>query len=364
MAFFRNLSMFLALFFTWVFIFIIPVTSQPQPQPQACKSYKFLNTTNFLACKDLLVLDSSLYWTYRSSSNSVDVAFKKNNADRKSWIAWAVNPTSAGMVGSQAFVAFQKSDGTMTAYTSPVTSYGTTLEERSPVSDDDSPLSHALSGPNLKSFGHIDFLTGKVSDHDASLQKSKILIRKVHGILNGIGWGIMMPTGAMMGRYLKAFEATGSTWFHLHRACQILAYIIGTAGFSLGIFLSNPSLSSLSPSGFVHASIGIAVFVSIFLGRQTSQARTFWNIFHYVIGYGVIVLSIINMFRGFSVSNTGRSWRNAYFCVIVSLGCVALTLEVITWFLACKRRNKKTMEEILLRTTLHPKRSYEPYITS
>ncbi|KAI9115787.1 hypothetical protein K1719_013456 [Acacia pycnantha] len=90
----------------------------------------------------------------------------------------------------------------MTAYTSPVTSYGTTLEERSlnfevygvsasfedgtmilyasfklpgnsklvnhvwqegPVSDDDSPLSHALSGPNLKSFGHIDFLTGKVS---------------------------------------------------------------------------------------------------------------------------------------------------------------------------------------------------------
>ncbi|KAI9115508.1 hypothetical protein K1719_013177 [Acacia pycnantha] len=123
--------MFLALFFTRVFIFIIPVTSQPQPQPQACESYKFLNTTNFLACKDLPVLDSSLYWTYRSSSNSVDVAFKKNNADRKSWIAWAVNPTSAGMVGSQAFVAFQKSDGTMTAYTSPVTSYGTTLEERS-----------------------------------------------------------------------------------------------------------------------------------------------------------------------------------------------------------------------------------------
>ncbi|KAI9115676.1 hypothetical protein K1719_013345 [Acacia pycnantha] len=70
MAFFRNLSMFLALFFTRVFIFIIPVTSQPQPQPQACESYKFLNTTNFLACKDLPVLDSSLSWTYRSSSNS------------------------------------------------------------------------------------------------------------------------------------------------------------------------------------------------------------------------------------------------------------------------------------------------------
>ncbi|KAI9115786.1 hypothetical protein K1719_013455 [Acacia pycnantha] len=97
-----------------------------------------------------------------------------------------------------------------------------------------------------------------------------------------------------------------------------------------------------------------SVLAAIFLGRQTSQARTFWNIFHYVIGYGVIVLSIINMFRGFSVSNTGRSWRNAYFCVIVSLGCVALTLEVITWFLACKRRNKKTMEEISAEDNITP----------
>ncbi|KAI9077252.1 hypothetical protein K1719_040823 [Acacia pycnantha] len=205
------------------------------------------------------------------------------------------------MVGSQAFVAFQKSNGTMAAYTSPITSYDTTLEQGSlsfevhgvsasfkdgtmilyasfqlpgnpklvnhvwqegRVSDDDSLRSHALSGANFKSFGRIDFLAGKVSDGDAHKQNSKILIRKVHGILNGIGWGILMPIGTIMGRYLKQLEATGSTWFRLHRACHILAYIIGTIGFTLGIFLSSPSLSSLSSYGFVHASIGIVVFVS------------------------------------------------------------------------------------------------------
>ncbi|KAI9115668.1 hypothetical protein K1719_013337 [Acacia pycnantha] len=354
MAFFRNLSMFLALFFTRVFIFIIPVTSQPQPQPQACESYKFLNTTNLLACKDLPVLDSSLYWTYHSSSNSVDVAFKKNNADRKSWIAWAVNPTSTGMVGSQAFVAFQKSDGTMTAYPSPVTSYDTTLEERSlnfevygvSASFEDGTMilyaSFKLPG-NSKLVNHV-WQEGPVSDDDSPLS---------HAFwIDWIYLNLVCPG-----------SRTGSTWFHLHRACQILAYIIGTAGFSLGIFLSNPSLSSLSPSGFVHASIGIAVFVSatvqvlaaIFLRPDKHhKLRTFWNIFHYVIGYGVIVLSIINMFRGFSVSNTSRSWRNAYFCVIVSLGCVALTLEVITWFLAFKRRNKKTIEEISAEDNITP----------
>ncbi|KAI9073294.1 hypothetical protein K1719_044729 [Acacia pycnantha] len=174
------------------------------------------------------------------------------------------------MVGSQAFVAFQKSDGTMVAYTSPIASFQLHGNPKSVnhvwqeglVSDDDSLRSHALSGANFKSFGRIDFLTGKVSDRDAHKQNSMILIRKVHGILNGIGWGFMMPTGAIMGCYLKTFEATGSTWFHLHRACQMLAYIIGTMGFALGIFLSSPSLSSLSPYGFVHASIGIVVFVS------------------------------------------------------------------------------------------------------
>ncbi|KAI9077243.1 hypothetical protein K1719_040814 [Acacia pycnantha] len=131
MASFRKLSLLLALFLTVIIILITPVTSQPQPQPQACESYKFPNTTNFLACNDLPVLDSSLHWTYHPSSNSIDVAFKKNNANYKRWIAWAINPTSTGMVGSQAFVAFQKSDGTMAAYTSPIASYGTTLEEGS-----------------------------------------------------------------------------------------------------------------------------------------------------------------------------------------------------------------------------------------
>ncbi|KAI9073300.1 hypothetical protein K1719_044735 [Acacia pycnantha] len=222
MASFRKLSLLLALFLTVIIILIIPVTSQPQPQPQACESYKH-----------------------------------------------------GGLSG---VCCFPKSDGTMAAYTSPIGSYGTTLEEGSLsfevhgvsasfedgtvilyasfqlhgnpksvnhvwqeglVSDDDSLRSHALSGANFKSFGRIDFLTGKVSDRDALTQNSKILIRKRESSLGYCDYIVLTP-----------------------KACQMLAYIIGTIGFALGIFLSSPSLSSLSPYGFVHASIGIAVFVS------------------------------------------------------------------------------------------------------
>ncbi|XP_028768462.1 cytochrome b561 and DOMON domain-containing protein At5g47530-like [Neltuma alba] len=162
--------------------------------------------------------------------------------------------------------------------------------------------------------------------------------------------------GAITARYLKAFEASGSTWFHLHRACQILAYLIGTSGFALGLFISNLSLSSLSPSAFLHASIGIAIFVSstvqvlvaVFLRpHKRHGSRIFWNIFHYVVGYGVIALAIFNMFRGFSISGSYyHSWKNAYFGIIVSLGCLALVLEVLTCcFLACKRRNNQNQKK-------------------
>ncbi|XP_054818070.1 cytochrome b561 and DOMON domain-containing protein At5g47530-like [Prosopis cineraria] len=375
----RKLALFLALFFALI-ISIIPVTSQPQ----ACESYKFPNTKNFAACTDLPFLDSSLHWNYYSSSNSVDIAFKKNRANPDGWIAWAINPTSRGMVGSQAFVAFQKSDGTMAAYTSPITSYGTTLEEGSVVGfevhgvsasledgtmilyasfrlpgnstttvnhvwqegsvSDNVPQSHGLSRPNLRSFGQMDFLTGKVSDHGANLDNSRILIRKMHGIFNGIGWGILMPMGAMMARYLKAFEVTRPRWFHVHRACQILAYLFGSAGFALGIYMS----TNLSLSAFhLHASVGIAVFTIstvqilfaiFFRPHKTHKTRIFWNVFHYVLGYGVIVLAIFNMFRGFSISNYPTTWKNPYFGFTVLVGSVALVLEVLTWFLVCKRR--------------------------
>ncbi|KAF7815909.1 cytochrome b561 and DOMON domain-containing protein [Senna tora] len=323
-------------------------------------------------------IDSSIHWNYHSVSNSIDVAFKKSNANPNAWIAWAINPTSTGMVGSQAFVAFRKSDGAITAYTSPVNSYGTRLEEgklsfqvdalsatfqkdaiilfatfRLPENSsrvnhvwqegsvsDDVPLIHALSASNVKSFGQLDFLSGKVSDHAAS-HNSRILIGKVHGILNGIGWGILMPIGVMLARYLKAFDNASPMWFHLHRALQILAYFIGTAGFGLGIYMRNYS--------HVHGYTGITIFslatVQIFLAvflrpNKDHNNRIFWNIFHYMVGYGIIGLSIFNMFKGFSIHNSFKMWRNVYFGLMVCLGCIIVILEAVTWVLVCKRKMK------------------------
>lgn len=99
------------------------------PQLLNCHSFKFPNNATFSACDDLPFLPCSIHWNYNASSTSIDIAFRKDYVEYHEWIAWAINPNGKGMVGAQAFVAFQKYDGTMEAYTSSINTYETTLEK-------------------------------------------------------------------------------------------------------------------------------------------------------------------------------------------------------------------------------------------
>lgn len=168
---------------------------------QSCTSGNFPNNQIFSSCYDLPVLDSSIHWNYDPSSQLVQLAYRKTGVAPSTWISWAINPTTRGMVGSQALVAFQGTDGSMTVYTSPITSYQTQLQQGSlsfPVFDlsamqencdmiifatiqlpgnttmvnhvwqegpvyGNVPGIHALSGANMQSFGSIDFLSRKTA---------------------------------------------------------------------------------------------------------------------------------------------------------------------------------------------------------
>ncbi|KAI9081202.1 hypothetical protein K1719_036824 [Acacia pycnantha] len=379
-----RLYLFSAIIFNLYFIFFVlsfiffPITFPPYYQ--TCRSYKFLNTANFLACDDLPVLDSSIHWNYHLSSNTIDLAFKKYNVENNPWIAWAINPNSTGMVGSQSFVAFKKSDGTMAAYTSPITSYDTRLEngdlshtrlENGDLSFEVNAVSasfedgtmiiyakfqlpgnsttvnhvwqqgfvfqdtlqlHPTSGDNLKSFGYLDF---QEASYYVVEDNPKILsLRKVSGILSGIGWGILMPTGIMIGCYLKAFEATKSPWFHLHWICLIVAYLIGTAGCGVGVHMGIYQFLDYDPLGiFIFGLCTIQILVASFFRPKEEDQRkiVYWNFFHSSCGYLATFLAMAS--GGFSIP------KRAYIAIIVSLGCVATILEFEVYRFRMKKLN-------------------------
>ncbi|TKY47014.1 integral to membrane [Spatholobus suberectus] len=337
MASIRNLFLLFLTFFTAIVV--------PAPPPPCNSSYTFPNNVNYAACEDLPVLESTLHWNYHPSSGAVDVAFNKANAKGSSWIAWAINPTSKGMVGSQAFVAVHKSDGSIKAYTSPITSYETMLKEGNltfPV------YSVSASYAN----GHVIIFASFQLPANMTLVNHAWQEGLVHGILNTVSWGILMPIGVILARYLKVFDGLGPIWFHLHRSCQSLAFLIGIAGFGTGLYMGNHYGVHHTPHRCVGITLMCLAFTQVCVAvclrpKKDHKYRIFWNIFHYIVGYTTIVLATWNVLKGFDILDAHNIWKKTYLGIIISLAIIAVILEVIAWiWVRNKKRVRKSEEHV------------------
>ncbi|KAF6145016.1 hypothetical protein GIB67_013367 [Kingdonia uniflora] len=179
-------------------IFCILVSLFLPSSAQTCSNYTFPNNKVFNSCIDLPFLDAHLSWNYIPSTKKIDIAYRATQTVA-GWVAWAINPTDIGMIGSQALVAFHGSNGTLMAYSTPISSYSPSMQPGDvsfPVSNlsaayinqemiifgtvgplrdgtnvnhawqaggsvsNDVPQIHSTSGPNVQSFGTLDFLSG------------------------------------------------------------------------------------------------------------------------------------------------------------------------------------------------------------
>ncbi|KAL4562543.1 hypothetical protein LXL04_034750 [Taraxacum kok-saghyz] len=348
---------------------------------QTCSSYAFASNRVFSACNDLPVLNSFLHYTYNPISKTLRIAYRHTNVGSSRWVAWAINPTSQGMVGSQALVAFRQSDGKMRAYTAPVTGYTTQLQEGDlsfPVSDlsatyfnnemiiyatlglqnastslnqvwqdgqlsGSAPMVHATAGDNVKSMATLNVLSGQSGSAPAAGGSSKNEKRNIHGVLNAMSWGMMMPMGAILARYVRVFQSADPAWFYLHVTCQTAGYIVGVAGWATGIRLGSQSPGIQFTS---HRVIGIILFslatlqviALLIRPKKDHKYRIYWNMYHHSLGYGIIILGIINIFKGFDILNPEKKWKRGYTGMIVGVAIVALVMEAYTWFVVLRRK--------------------------
>ncbi|XP_059452796.1 cytochrome b561 and DOMON domain-containing protein At5g47530-like [Corylus avellana] len=358
---------------------------------QTCKSYNFSSSNRvYSSCTDLPVLSSFLHWSYDQSTNKVEIAYRHTGASTSNWVAWAINPSGQGMVGAQALVAYQNSSSAIHAYTSPVSGYGTTLAEGSlsfavsnlsatfensemtifatltldssmttvnqvwqegPLSGG-SPSSHdtTSNSANMQSAGTLNFLNDQATTTSAGgVVTARRRRQNVHGVLNAVSWGTLMPMGAMIARYLKVFKSADPAWFYLHIACQTSAYVIGVAGWATGLKLGSEA-SSVNQYD-THRNIGITlfclgslqVFALLLRPKKDHKYRLYWNIYHHSVGYSVIILSIINIFKGLDILDPEKKWKRIYSGILIFLGVVAALLEAFTWFIVIKRKQKSSV---------------------
>ncbi|KAI9176236.1 hypothetical protein LWI28_000202 [Acer negundo] len=172
--------------------------------------------------------------------------------------------------------------------------------------------------------------------------------RNVHGVLNAVGWGILMPLGAMIARYLKLFKSANPAWIYIHVVCQCSAYVIGFAGWATGVKLGIDNPVTWSES---HRNIGMALFslatVQMFsLGLRPGpdhKYRLHWTIYHRLIAYAIIALSVFNIVDGLGLLEPDtRLWLGMFY-LLVAYGVMSIILEIITCsiYIHRKRKNRK-----------------------
>ncbi|XP_050288456.1 auxin-induced in root cultures protein 12-like isoform X2 [Quercus robur] len=87
-----------------------------------CTSQKFTDKV-YANCTDLPYLGAYLYWNYNASSATLSIAFLANPPQADGWVSWAINPSSTGMVGSQALLAYRPNSSIPTVKTYNISSY-------------------------------------------------------------------------------------------------------------------------------------------------------------------------------------------------------------------------------------------------
>ncbi|TXG54258.1 hypothetical protein EZV62_019514 [Acer yangbiense] len=353
-----------------------------------CTSQKFTNNNLYSHCLDLPTLSSFLHYTYDSSNTSLSVAFVATPSASAGWIAWAINPTGTGMAGAQSLVGYKDSKGAMTVKTYNISGYSSVKESNllfdvwdtsayesgglmwifgkiklpedlakagkvnqiwqvGPSVDAGTLTKHDFSAANLGAKGTLDLSgaqTGVVTDTGAS---DLIKKKNIHGILNVVSWGILLPIGVIIARYIRPFEGMDPAWFYLHISCQFSAYIIGAAGWGTGLKLGSKSKGVTYST---HRNLGIALFslctlqvFALFLRpKKDHKYRFYWNIYHHGIGFSILIMGILNVFKGLDILNPEKKWKTAYITVISVLGGIAALLEAITWVVVLKRKSNRS----------------------
>ncbi|OVA04052.1 Cytochrome b561 [Macleaya cordata] len=348
-------------------------------------------------CKKLGTLGAEFGWNYHNdhihNRTTIGIFFSAQPLVATGWVAWGVNPRRRPhMVGTRALIGFQHPNGS-----SFIDTYNITRDTKNGCQFQPSEIevrvgdkrvmysaesgfltiSATLTLPpeyNISKLNHVWQVGSWVQDfepqmHDDTLQnfdsaetidltsgKSRSVrhdlryLRTAHGILNIVGWGTLIPAGAIIARYFKEFPVKFEGWYYIHISCQILGYLIGATGWVIGIWLGN---TSRYYDFTTHRDFGIIIFTFttlqvlalFFRPTKVDEYRGYWNIYHHLLGYTLIILIAVNIFKGINILRPDKIWKRTYVGVLGTLALTALILEVFTWtkFMQnCKRLSRRS----------------------
>ncbi|KAL9994344.1 putative cytochrome b561 and DOMON domain-containing protein [Helianthus debilis subsp. tardiflorus] len=356
-------------------------------------------TKTFEKCMPLPSQEASIAWTFHRHNSTLELVFTGSFISPSGWVAWGINPNLPEMTGTRALITFPDPnsgqlvllpyilDPTVKLQKSPLLSRpldihllsssaalyggqmgtvhnGATIQifatlklkpnktkihhvwNRGLYVQGYSPTIHPTTINDLSSVTTIDVLSGlSASSPNTNIKTLKL----VHGITNAISWGIMLPTGAVTARYLRHIQSLGPTWFYVHAGIQLSAFLLGTAGFAIGIHLGQMSPGRVYG---LHRKLGFAAFflgslqtlALLFRPKTTNKFRKYWKSYHHFVGYACVIIGVVNVFQGFEVMGEGGSYAKLMYCLcLATLTGVCVALEVNSWVIFCRKSKEEKL---------------------
>ncbi|KAJ4957155.1 hypothetical protein NE237_013938 [Protea cynaroides] len=149
------------------------------------------------------------------------------------------------------------------------------------------PLHGRLSEHDDKTSITFDFSAGSASASVSASPSAAYIddLKRNHGILATIGWGVLLPTGGIIARYYKHRDPL---WYYLHISIQFVGFIFGLAAVVAGTVLYGKLHANVS----THRGIGIFVLTLAILQvmaffirpNKDSKIRKYWNWYHHWLG--------------------------------------------------------------------------------
>ncbi|CAA0826680.1 Cytochrome b561 and DOMON domain-containing protein [Striga hermonthica] len=386
-----------------LFLFLIFMSTHPnRVDPAHCPTTSSSRTYN--KCSPLPSQGASFAWSYHPHNSTLDLAFFGSFISPSGWVGFGLNPNSPEMSGSRVLISFPdpnsgqlvllpyildppvklqrgpllsrplpdlhllSSFATLYGGRMATVHSGAAIEIRASLKlvpnrtkiylvwnrglyvQGYSPAMHPTSPDDLSSATTLNLLTA--SEGGAHASPPPPLLKYAHGITNSISWGLLLPTGAVLARYLRPVRAVGPAWFYLHAGVQLIGVFVGTVGFGLGIRLGQ--IRSGQAYG-LHRKLGFAVFclgwlqtmALLFRPKTTHRFRRYWKSYHHFVGYACVVLGVVNCFQGLEA--LGESWWSSYaklgysLCLSSLVG-VCIALEVNSWVVFCRKAKEEKIK--------------------
>ncbi|KAA8516177.1 hypothetical protein F0562_019356 [Nyssa sinensis] len=183
----------------------------------------------------------------------------------------------------------------------------------------------------------FDFSSGSGSVSAAPADNS-VHMKKTHGVLGLLGWGLVLPYGAIAARYLKHQDPL---WYYLHIVIQFVGFLIALAAVVVGVELYR-KLHANVPA---HRGIGIFVLVLSILQilaffvrpNKDSKIRKYWNWYHHWVGRIALFFGAVNIVLGIQIGGAGNDWKIGYGFLLATVLITTIVLEV----LSAMRRSQK-----------------------